>query len=152
MMLRGGGDQVRFKQRPLEGAPASAQESADRLILDGQQRLTSLFQSLSLDRPVRTRDARKREIERWHYNDMQQALDPHADREEAVVSLPADRLVKRFGRDVIGDYSSPEREYKQMIFPLAKVFDTDEWMEDCRSFGAMTRTGSDSRTGSIEKL
>ena len=126
IMLRGGSDQVRFKQRTLECALASAQGTADRLILDGQQRLTSLFQSLSLDRPVRTRDACRREIERWYYNDMQQALDPHADREEAVVSLPADRLVKRFGRDVVGDYSSSERGYKAMIFPLAKVFDPDD--------------------------
>ena len=134
MMLRGGGDQVRFKQRTLEGAPASAQGTADRLILDGQQRLTSLFQSLSLDRPVRTRDARRRAIERWYYIDMQQALDPHADREEAVISLPGDRLVKRFGRDVVEDYSSREREYEAMIFPLDKVFDTDEWMEGFQEF------------------
>lgn len=128
MMLRGGGESVRFKQRPLEGAPASAHGTAERLILDGQQRLTSLFQSLSLDRPVRTRDLRRREIERWCYIDMRRALDAHADREEAVVSLPADRLVKHFGRDVVEDYSSREREYEAMIFPLAKVFDPDDWM------------------------
>ena len=134
MMLRGGGDQVRFKQRLLEGAPVSAQGAADRLILDGQQRLTSLFQSLSLDRPVRTRDSRRREVERWYYIDMQRALDPHADREEAVISLPADRLVKRFGREVIEDYSSREREYEAMIFPLAKVFGPDDWMVGFQEF------------------
>jgi hypothetical protein len=39
MMLRTGGD-VRFKQRPIEGV--SPNGKADRLILDGQQRLTSL--------------------------------------------------------------------------------------------------------------
>ena len=51
MMLRAGGDSVRFKQRPLEGVPLPSERSADRLILDGQQRITSLFQSLRLDRP-----------------------------------------------------------------------------------------------------
>ena len=132
MMLRAGGETIRFRQRPLEGA--SAPHNAERLILDGQQRLTSLFQSLRLRKPVRTRDQRGREIERWYYIDMQQALDPNADREEALVSLPADRQVKRFGREVIKDYSTPEREYEAMIFPLHKVFDTDEWMEGFQEF------------------
>ena len=117
MMLRAGGDSVRFKQRPLEGVPTPVQRNAERLILDGQQRLTSLFQSLRLDRPVLTRDQRGREIERWYYVDMRRALDPNADREDAVVSLPADRQIKRFGRDVVEDYSTPEREYEAMRFP-----------------------------------
>lgn len=134
MMLRAGGDSVRFKQRPLEGASAAIQRDADRLILDGQQRLTSLFQSLRLDRPVRTRDQRKREIERWYYIDMQRALDPSADREEAVVSLPADRQIKRFGRDIVEDYSTPEREYEAMLFPLSRAFDASKWRMDFERF------------------
>ena len=132
MMLRAGGGTIRFRQRPLEGAPAPY--NAERLVLDGQQRLTSLFQSLCLRKPVRTRDQRDREIERWYYIDMQQALDPNADREEAIFSLPADRQIKRFGREIIKDYSTPEREYKAMIFPFSKVFDTDEWMVGFQEF------------------
>ena len=128
MMLRTGGETIRFRQRPLEGAPTPVRD-ADRLILDGQQRLTSLFQSLSLGKPVRTYDQRGREIERWYYIDMQRALDENADREEAVISLPADRQVKRFGRDIVEDYSTREREYAAMLFPLSEVFDTNEWME-----------------------
>ena len=127
MMLRAGGENVRFKQRPLEGAPTLAHQEADRLILDGQQRLTSLFQSLRLDRPVLTRDQRGREIKRWYYIDMQRALDPNTDREEAVISLPAERQIKRFGRDVVEDYSTPEREYTAMLFPLSKAFDSRRW-------------------------
>jgi uncharacterized protein with ParB-like and HNH nuclease domain len=45
MMLRTGGD-VRFKERAIEGAEPTVE--AQRLILDGQQRLTSLFQALLL--------------------------------------------------------------------------------------------------------
>lgn len=134
MMLRAGGDGVRFKRRAIEGAAATAHSAADRLILDGQQRLTSLFQSLRLDRPVLTRDQRGREIERWYYIDMQQALDPHADREDAVISLPAERQVRRFGRDIVEDYSTPDREYEAMLFPLSKIFDTDDWMEGFQEF------------------
>lgn len=128
MMLRAGGETTRFRQRPLEGVPAPAPHDAERLILDGQQRLTSLFQSLRLHKPVRTRDQRGREVERWYYIDMRQALDENADRDEAVVSLPPDRQIKRFGRDIVEDYSTREREYEAMLFPLSEVFDADEWM------------------------
>ncbi len=126
MMLEVGGDSVRFKQRPLEGAPEPKQE-AERLILDGQQRITSLFQSLRPDQPVRTRDQRGRQIDRWYYIKMELALDPSSDREDAVVSLPADRQIKRFGRDVIEDYSTPNLEYKAMLFPLSQAFDSSDW-------------------------
>ena len=127
MMLRAGGETTRFRQRLLEGAPAPAPHDAERLILDGQQRLTSLFQSLRLHKPVRTRGQQGREVERWYYIDMQQALDENADRDEAVVSLPPERQIKRFGR-VVEDYSTREREYEAMLFPLSEVFDADEWM------------------------
>ena len=127
MMLRADGEATRFRQRPLEGVFASAPHGAERLILDGQQRLTSLFQSLRLGKPVRTRDQRGREVDRWYYIDMQQALNENADREEAVISLPADRKVKRFGREVIEDYSAPEREYESMLFPLCQVFASGGW-------------------------
>ena len=129
MMLETGGKTVRFKQRPVEGAAPPPDREAERLILDGQQRLTSLFQSLCLDRPVQTRDQRGRSIKRWYYIDMRLALDPKADREEAVVSLPEGRQIKRFGREIVGDYSTPEREYEAMLFPLSKVFDTFEWRD-----------------------
>ncbi len=133
MMLRAGGETIRFRQRPLEGVSAPPRHDAERLILDGQQRLTSLFQSLSLGEPVRTSD-QGREVERWHYINMQRALDENADREEAVISLPADRQVKRFGRDIVEDYSTPEREYEAMLFPLGKVFGASEWRMNFERF------------------
>ncbi len=133
MMMRTGGETIRFRQRPLEGMAASALRDADRLILDGQQRITSLFQSLRLGEPVRTRDQRGREIERWYYINMQRALDPNVDREDAVVSLPADRQIKQLGR-VIEDYSTSEREYEAMVFPLSKVFDASDWRVEFERF------------------
>ena len=134
MMLRTGGETIRFQKRPLEGVPVPAPCAAERLILDGQQRITSLFQSLRLGKPVATRDPRGHEVERWYYIDMQRALDPDADREDAVVSLPADRQIKKFGRDVIEDYSTSEREYEAMMFPLSKVFDASEWRAEFERF------------------
>lgn len=126
MMLRMGGD-VRFKQRAVEGADPPADAQPERLILDGQQRLTSLFQALMLGRPVKTQDVRKRPISGWFYIDMQAALDSNMDREETIRFLPADRMVRNFRGEVLDDYSTAELEYRAHLFPLAKVFDPDDW-------------------------
>ena len=53
MLLETGGE-ARFKVRPVEGIESTEvpPEEANQLILDGQQRLTSLTQVLTLDKPV----------------------------------------------------------------------------------------------------
>jgi hypothetical protein len=127
MLLRAGGDSVRFKQRPIQGATPPPTAKAERLILDGQQRLTSLFQALVLQSPVRTHDVRKKPVEGWLYIDMRPALDPNVDREEAIRFIPADRVVRNFRGEVIENISTPEKEYEAHLFPLNKVFDPDDW-------------------------
>ncbi len=77
MTLENGNPDVRFKPRPVEGVKLNGDIEPEHFILDGQQRLTSLYQALSLDEPVKTRDNRKREILRWYYIDMEKALNPH---------------------------------------------------------------------------
>lgn len=47
MLLNTGNDQIRFKPRPIEGTSVSDGTTADLLLLDGQQRLTSLTQALT---------------------------------------------------------------------------------------------------------
>lgn len=126
MLLRTGGDGVRFRERPIEGAtPGGAR--AERLVLDGQQRLTSLFQSLMLDKPVLTRDSRGAEVARWYYINIATALDPEKDREEAIVSVPLSKQQKDFRGNVILDLTTPEHEYESGYFPLTKVFDCFDW-------------------------
>ena len=50
MTLENGGKDVRFKPRPIEGTEQnSVDDNPGTLVLDGQQRLTSLFQSLMAD-------------------------------------------------------------------------------------------------------
>ena len=68
MLLENGG-QAKFKVRPVEGVdPAKATpDKAQKLILDGQQRLTSLTQVLMMPTPVETRDEKKRELKRYYY-------------------------------------------------------------------------------------
>lgn len=65
MLLETGGE-TRFQVRPVEGVELPPNTNPEELILDGQQRLTSLTQVLKLDKPVATRDAKKREL-KLHY-------------------------------------------------------------------------------------
>ena len=84
MMLENGNPDVRFKPRPIEGVELTQPEEPERFILDGQQRLTALFQALFKNKPVITQDSRKKVIRRWYYIDMSAALDSIADREKVT--------------------------------------------------------------------
>ncbi len=90
---------------------------------DGQQRLTSLYQALFSGKPVTTRDTRRNAINRWYYLDINKALDPHADREDAIISLPEDRKLRNFRGEAIADYSTVEKECAVELLPLPLVFD-----------------------------
>lgn len=71
MTLETGNADVRFQPRPLEGVPSSAAMSEPKyLLLDGQQRTTSLYLALRSGAPVPTRDNRKNDIERWYFADI----------------------------------------------------------------------------------
>lgn len=137
MVMETGGASVRFKPRPVEGV-LNAPPDPERLILDGQQRLTSLYLALKSRLPVKTRNEKGKPIDRVYYLDMMRCLDPSADREDAVVSLPPERKVTAdFGREVVLDVDSPEKEFQSQLFPLDLVFDpsaSSAWQRDYRRY------------------
>ena len=49
MFLEYGNESIHFKHKPIEGSPASPGKEPDELILDGQQRLTSLCNALTAE-------------------------------------------------------------------------------------------------------
>lgn len=118
MILQTGNDEVRFKPRPVDGVTLDHPIEPERLILDGQQRLTSLFRSLFSGQPVVTKDLRGRPIKRWYYLDINKALDPTVDREEAILSLPEDKIIRNFRGEVEKDYSTIEKECEAELLPL----------------------------------
>ncbi len=130
MMLENGNPDVRFKPRPVEGVKLNGDVEPEHFILDGQQRLTSLYQALSLNEPVKTLDNRKKEILRWYYIDMEKALNPHLDREDAIISLPEDKIIKRYRNEAEKDYSTPQAEYKNLLFPVSNIFDPADWRRE----------------------
>jgi hypothetical protein len=125
------GGQVNFKPRPIEGAPPdAASTSPHSLLLDGQQRMTSLYQVSLRGEVVQTITPKNKRVKRWFYIDIRKALDPTVDREEAIVGVPEDRIVRTdFGREVVLDVSSPEKEYKALMYPVRLVFDWDRWQD-----------------------
>lgn len=130
MTLDTGGD-VNFKPRPIEGAPDAAKEvRPNSLLLDGQQRMTSMYQVSMRGKVVETVTPKKKRVKRWFYIDIRKALDPSVNREDAIVGLPEDRMVRTdFGREVILNLSTAEHEYRSLMYPVAKVFDWDYWQD-----------------------
>lgn len=132
MFLEYGNENVRFKYRVIEGSPSQGAVPSE-LILDGQQRLTSIYSALYSDKPVKTRTDKGKDIERYYYIDIQKAIDPTVDRIEAIMSVPASKVVtSNFGRDIDLDLSTPEKEYEHRLFPLNIVLDfmkTATWQQ-----------------------
>ena len=131
MLLKTGGD-VRFQTRPVEGLEAAVPNNVQpkRLILDGQQRLTTLTQAISVDGPVRTRTAKGKRIRRHYYFDIDKILGSEPrDWDEAIVAVDENRELRtNFGRDVELDLSTTERECREFHFPCRRIMDNDPWM------------------------
>lgn len=125
------GGPVSFKPRPVEGAPLEARQVAPQsLLLDGQQRMTSLYQVTLRGKVVETVTPKKKRVKRWFYLDIRKAIDETADREEAVIGVPEDRMERTdFGREVVLDLSTPEKEYAALMYPVSQVFDWDKWQD-----------------------
>lgn len=126
-------ESIRFKPRPIEGVVTSIQ-TPEKFVLDGQQRLTSLFQALLQDKPVETTDARNNRSKRWYYIDMRKALDDNIDREDAILSIPEDKIIRNFRNEVVCDYSTSEKAYQAEIFPLNNIFDSSNWRTGYNEF------------------
>lgn len=134
MFLEYGNESIHFKHKPIEGSPANPDIEPDELILDGQQRLTSFYNALYSRKPVHTRTDKGKDIDRYYYLDIAKALDPKADDEEIVISVPATRqITSDFGRKVETDLTTREQEFKFKMFPLNIILDTSEeqnWQND----------------------
>ena len=139
MFLESGGESVRFKCRKFTGVRCPDEIAPDWLVLDGQQRLTTLYQVFMCKKPVETRlDTNKdKTIFRYYYLDIEKCLDPEADRLDAIISISEKKqILSDIGRTIELDLSTPDREYEHLMFPLNLVFspnDIDDWryaMED----------------------
>ena len=133
MFLENGGDSIRFKCRRFTGVECSDNIVPDFLVLDGQQRLTTLFQVFMSKKAVETRlDTNKdKTVFRYYYLNIRKCLDSDADRLEAIISISDKKQsFSNIGRSVELDLTTPEKEYENLMFPLNIVFspnEIDDW-------------------------
>jgi hypothetical protein len=134
MTLRTGGPGTRFKPRPLSGSHVPSGTEPAELLMDGQQRMTSLYQALRSSGPAETTDARGKSISRWYYLDIEGALNPLATREDVILSVAADRKHPvRGDRKQLLDLTTQAAECEAGMFPLRIAFDPqalNEWQRD----------------------
>ncbi|MCB1919592.1 MAG: DUF262 domain-containing protein [Candidatus Competibacteraceae bacterium] len=137
MLLETGGE-ANFQVRPIENVSFNGSPpSADLLILDGQQRLTTLTQVLALTGVVKTHNDKGKPIERYYYFHIPTALEGPEQLEEALLALEPDRKQKaNFGRDVVRDLSTRELECRQLYFPCSEILNSDDWEESLQEHAA----------------
>ncbi len=135
MSLETGG-LVDFKPRVVEGAPTPKEPKyPESLLLDGQQRMTSLYQTILRGEVVETVTPRQVRVKRWFYLDIPSCLDLEKYREEAVIGVPENRQIRsHFGTKIDLDLSTPESEYENQMFPVRLIFDSDEWEDGWRDY------------------
>jgi hypothetical protein len=137
MRLECGNENVKFKYRPIEGVMNVA-VAPDYLILDGQQRLTSMYRTTCSTDAVLTKTDKGKEIKRFYYLDMKKCLDDNEDRYDAIVPVPEDRKVKTdFDRKVLLDLSTKELEYENEMFPINIIFDgsaREDWADGYKEY------------------
>jgi hypothetical protein len=97
-----------FARRPVQGAPSAAKDmTPDELLLDGQQRMTSLYQACLRRDVVQTITPKNRMVKRWFYIDIRKALMPDGDRDDAIFSVLEDRRLKtNFDKEILLDLSA----------------------------------------------
>ena len=129
MTLDAAGD-VKFESRLIEGVKLNGNASQEQYLLDGQQRLTSLYQALRYNGPVETRDrpGGRKVSKRWYFIDISKAIDPTVDRDEIIVSVPEDRVIRsNFGRDIVRSLSEQDDQFQHHMIPTEQVMDGMAW-------------------------
>lgn len=137
MLLKSGNAQVRFKPRALDGVALPPRTEAKYLLLDGQQRLTSLTQALSGTGVVSTKDDRGKLLERRYFVHMGTALSDPGRVDEAVVSIAGDGIRRtNFGKDVDLDLSTHIKQQTEGYFPLNLLYgDYMSWVFELEDHG-----------------
>lgn len=122
------GGELNFSHLPIYSVDpvrvASVKPSS--LVMDGQQRVTSLYQVLFSKKPVRIEKKGGAAEYRSYLFDMEKALDSSVDLKDALLSV----VVDEFGKPVKKkeqDYSDLNLLASKMLFPLNYMFDASSY-------------------------
>jgi len=136
MLLESGGD-FHFKCRNVEGS-GDEERVPTEMILDGQQRITSMFRAMRCKNPVETTNDQKKSIKRYYYLDIERALSSTTDRVDAIISVDENKQRREnIGRDIVLDFSSRELEFKNKVVPFNIMTDLNElnkWRDEYQTY------------------
>ena len=121
MRLAYGNSSARFQYRPIEGADTQGR-TPSYLILDGQQRLTSIYCAAYSHKPVNITNNRGKDLRRFYYLDINKCLDENVERIDAVISVSDDKK----------GLETQEQEFEREMFPLNIIFDSyksEDWAD-----------------------
>jgi len=122
MMLNAGGENAKYYSVVLENVPQT-DTKPKRLLLDGQQRLTSLYQTLKYKNAVDTIDARKKELKRYYYINILEMIKDDIDEDNVVIIVNDNKKSKKTGTAEAYDYTSIEKECESDVFPINLALD-----------------------------
>ena len=121
------GGTVAFHPRLLEGAPRS-KTAAQYLLLDGQQRMTSLFMAMYTDSPVLTQSGSSKIKKRFYFIDIEMAMDPTKSFEDFIISVPENKRMRSYKEVSPGPNLSDEgAQFEWHLFPLNRIFKFSKW-------------------------
>lgn len=111
----------RFKSRPVEGAPDTG-ENPGLLLLDGQQRLTTLYQCLRGDGIVESTDFRNKKVRRKFYVDVNKAVSADVLPDEAVIATdPEGNIKTHFAPEIPGGLVNRAAELAAGLLPISEL-------------------------------
>jgi hypothetical protein len=122
MMLNAGGENAKYYSVTLENVPKTG-STPKRLLLDGQQRLTSLYQTLKSNGAVNTTDTRKKELKRHYYINILEMIKNDIDEDNVVIIANEKKKSKKTGTVEAYDYTTIENECNNDVFPVNLALD-----------------------------
>ena len=121
-MLNAGSQNAKFCSVVLKNVPET-NAAPKRLLLDGQQRLTSLYQALKYSSAVDTTDIRKNKLPRYYYFNILEIIKDDIDEDNVVIIANEKRMSKKTGTVDAYDFSTRENECESDVFPTNLVLD-----------------------------
>lgn len=115
MMLKAGGENAKFCSVVIENVKKTNMKPK-RLLLDGQQRLTSLYQALKLKGAV-TMGPKEKKLKRFFYFDIIEMIKEDINEDKVVIIANENKYSKQTGTVNAYDYSTIEKECQNNVFP-----------------------------------
>ena len=118
-------EKMRFRPRALAGAPDTGVDPG-LLLLDGQQRLTTLYHCFNGEGFVDTTDFRKKKIHRRFFIDIRAAVRGEIMPDDAIFAVDhKGKIRSHFAPTIEGDILSREDALENMCIPVASLLSED---------------------------